>query len=363
MPARRSKSRPIHDWSEVADDGWRTLLVGNGMSINVDKRFAYKSLFDKAVKKHLINDVDGEIFAAFDTRNFEVVLAKLRDAIRLAEAMGDSTEELQSRFSSVQAALGKTLGAVHPRPREVPRQVRAALQDAFLGYGTVFTTNYDLLAYWAIGHAEGFNYFEDCFRPRKGGHCVFDPNYPAKKGSVPIYYLHGALHLVGGGSGVTRKLTTKDPGGLEVQLLDRFNSLDEGDPEARPLLVSEGSADDKLLKIEANDYLAYVHERLRQCDEPLVVFGQSLHEGDSHLIDAIASHPSRRVAVSLHDDGAGSAQRERRRIIEALEPIADFVTFFDAATHPLGRAREADRLDPARPRRRSRWVRRRVRRG
>jgi hypothetical protein len=35
-------SGELCDWSEVEDQGWETLLLGNGMSINVSPYFAYE---------------------------------------------------------------------------------------------------------------------------------------------------------------------------------------------------------------------------------------------------------------------------------------------------------------------------------
>jgi hypothetical protein len=84
-----------------------SLLVGNGMSINVSSYFAYDSLYEEACK-----DFDGSldrediaIFEEFDTTNFEIVLAKLRDGISLADVLGHSQKPYRERSGSVQAAL------------------------------------------------------------------------------------------------------------------------------------------------------------------------------------------------------------------------------------------------------------------
>jgi hypothetical protein len=88
----------------------------------------------------------------------------------------------------------------------------------------------------------------------------------------------------------TRSLTT---------ILDQFGQPVDGDSQARPLLVTEGSAHDKLRAIEANDYLAHALDQLRAMDLPLVVFGSSLGPQDAHLVEAIGEHPTRPLAVSL----------------------------------------------------------------
>jgi len=60
----------------------------------------------------------------------------------------------------------------------------------------------------------------------------------------------------------------------DIATAHRWDTL--GDVRARPLLVTEGSAVDKLAAIEDNVYLSHALGRLRQRDLPLVVFGSSL---------------------------------------------------------------------------------------
>jgi hypothetical protein len=141
--------------------------------------------------------------------------------------------------------------------------------------------------------------------------------------------MHGALHLVVGGSGATRKLTQQDG-----RLLDQFGQPIGGDVEARPLLITEASARDKLRAIEGNDYLAHAHDEFKEQKGPLVVFGHSLGDQDGHLVDAINSTPDRPVAVSM-------VRRSRRRMREQQAEIwgklhTEEISFYDAATHPLG---------------------------
>ncbi len=237
---------------------------------------------------------------------------------------------------------------VHLEPDDVPGETLATFKQAFLGHRAIFSTSYDLLAYWAIGYANGYQRFCDCFWANDRNE--FDPTRPGDTRRTPIYYLHGALHLVVGGSGVTRKLTKKDLRGEERKLLDRFDKPIPGDPEARPLLVTEGSSRAKLHEIEANAYLAYVYEKLKEKSGPLVVFGHSLGEQDQHLIDAINVNPRRPVAISLRDAGPREVREERHRIIGVLAAEERDVQFFDAATHPLGLAQH--HVDPPGRRRR-----------
>lgn len=323
----------LYDWSDLEKrERWGTLLLGNGMSINVSSRFDYSSLYDEAKGRNLLASSDEAMFELFSTKNFEVALSKLRDAIVIAEAFEENTDSYKACFRSIQDTLGHAVQKVHLKGREVPTQNLAAIQNAFLPHRKIFTTSYDLLVYWAIGHGRGYRLFCDCFW---GNHNEFDPaNCAVRRDFRPIYYLHGALHLVVGGDGITWKLTRKDLKAGEKEILDRFYKPVPGDPEARPLLVTEGSSRDKLQMIEANDYFAHTYRVLAEDDQPLLVFGHSLGDQDQHLIDAIKANPERPVAISMVAKNRWDIDEQQARIRKRLK-MKD-VSFYDAASHPLG---------------------------
>jgi Domain of unknown function (DUF4917) len=321
----------LRDWSEIADQGWSAILVGNGLSINLSRYFAYQSLYEEAKKPRrgeaALSEEDRAIFDAFATTNFEVVLAKLRDAITMAEVLGRKPGPYRRRFRSVQDALGAAVRRVHLEWSEVPDETLAAIKAELRNYRAIFSTSYDLIIYWAIGHNDDYGAFRDCFWSRG---CEFDPDdAEVRAGGRPVYYLHGALHLIVQGSGVTRKMTQDDG-----RLLDQFGKPIEGDPEARPLLISEATAREKLRGIEGNDYLAHVYDQLKEQDGPLVVFGHSLSEQDRHLIDAINEHPGRPVAISMVGKVKNKLREQQSDIWGKLH--TEDVVFYDAATHPLG---------------------------
>jgi hypothetical protein len=147
---------------------------------------------------------------------------------------------------------------------------------------------------------------------------------------IPVYFLHGALHLVVGGTGATWKLRR----GVLQTLLDQFGQPIAGDPQARPLLITEGSARDKLQSIERNDYLSHGLSRLRQADLPTVVFGSSLSPQDQHLVDALNENPQRPVAVALLPASRRELASRQADIYGRLQ--AETLLFFDSTTHPLG---------------------------
>lgn len=319
----------LQSWTEVRerfDDG-SALICGNGLSINVWSRFAYASLFDHATGDGLSrNDLD--LFA--ETENFERVLSDLGTAIRVNQVLGVDAGPVLERYRSVQRALGHAIREVHVRRGDVPDTVLMAIRAELSRYEWIFSTSYNLLVYWAMACGGTFKPFVDLFKGR--ARLQFDPtDTDVYSDQVPVYFPHGALHLVVGGSGDTWKLR----GQAVRTLLAQFGEPIAGDPEARPLLVTEGTSRDKLRAIEGNAYLAHCLARLRDVDLPFVVFGASLGAQDNHLVDALNEHPGRAIAVSMVRDTANALAVRQRETYARLK--ADGLCFFDAATHPLGK--------------------------
>jgi hypothetical protein len=318
----------LESWDDIVDEhAWQILLLGNGLSINVWPGFMYTALFDHARYAGL-TDEDLELFEG--TPNFERVLGDLLTAIRVLEIVGLDSDPLYERYRRIQLALGHAIREVHLNRDRVPGATRQAIRDELCEYEWIFTTSYDLIIYWAMGYGGAWKPFIDGFK--YGGRCEFDTRrFKVWQNEIPVFFLHGALHLVVGGNGVTWKLRRT----LLDTILDQFGQPIPGDPQARPLLVTEGSARDKLRAIEGNDYLSFVLGRLRELALPLVVFGSSLSPEDQHLVDALNEHPDRPIAVSMRPSGT-KRQRAAQQgdLYGRLE--AETLLFFDSTTHPLG---------------------------
>ena len=320
----------LRSWAEVADSQpWETLLIGNGLSRHVWEPFDYPKLFDHASAADLTEE-DRALFEG--SPNFERALGDLLTAIRVCTVVGIDPAPLYERYRSIQTALGSAVRNVHINRDEVPGKTRQAIRDVMAQFEWVFTTNYDLLIYWAMAYGGNFDPFIDNFR--WGDRCEFDPaRAPVNVGEVPIYFLHGALHLVVAGNGTVFKLTRKR---IET-LLDQFGQPIEGDPNARPLLVTEGSAKDKLEVIEGNDYLAHCLDELQNNALDTVVFGSALGAEDAHIAAALSENPERAVAVSMLPEGAKADCLARQMEIYGRLEVNELI-FFDATTHPLGAA-------------------------
>ena len=313
------------DWRDIADaEAWQGLLLGNGLSINVWEPFGYRSLMEAATAQ--LTDADRALFDG--TTNFERVLADVNTAVRVAEAAGVDTGPLYERYQSIQRALGHAVREVHLARAGVPAKTLATIRAVMASSEWVFTTSYDLLLYWAMGYGGRYKPFKDHFR--YGGRCEFHPRrHDVYVGEVPVYYLHGALHLVVGGTGTTWKRV----GSLQT-ILDQFGQPVDGDSQARPLLVTEGSARDKLRAIEANEYLTRALDQLRDMDLPLVIFGSNLGHQDDHLVEAIGEHPGRPLAISMREGPRAELLARQSEIFLRLG--AERIYFYDATTHPLG---------------------------
>jgi hypothetical protein len=318
----------LRDWNEIADEyEWDTLLLGNGLSINVWEPFKYRELFDHAGRGSVLTPEDLRLFG--NTPNFERVLGEILTAIRVNECVGIDCDPLYARYQNIQLALGRAVKAVHVQQGRIPFSTLVQIRRAMEQFAWVFTTSYDLLVYWAMACEKGFDPFMDHFRGRvrlefNRGRTRVPPK------SVPVYFLHGALHLVAAGSGVTWKLKRTE---LD-NLLDQFGQPIAGDPQARPLLVTEGSAADKLDAIEDNLYLSHALGQLSERELPIVIFGSSLGVQDTHITDALSKHPRRAVAVSMLPGSKRELSPKQWDLYGRLE--ADPLIFYDARTHPLG---------------------------
>ncbi len=317
----------LASWAEVAGEHeWQVLLLGNGLSTNVWPAFAYGSLFDH-VRGGGLTAADLALFDS--TPNFERVLGDLNTAIRVAQVCGVDPAPFYDRYRRIQLALGHAIRQVHLNRMRVPDASLATIRAELLNFEWVFTTSYDLVIYWAMGHGGQYAPFVDHFR--WANRLEFDPaRAEVFVSQLPVYFLHGALHLVVGGTGVTWKLRLQ----AIATLLDQFGQPIAGDPQARPLLVTEGSARDKLRAIEGNAYLSHALDLFRRLSLPLVVFGSSLGPQDQHLVDALNENPLRPVAVALPPRTRREVAARQAEIYARLE--VDTLLFFDATTHPLG---------------------------
>lgn len=314
------------EWSELSELEWKNLLLGNGFSINVWHRFGYGTLFEVAQREDIGNRLNPQSLALFDhvgSFNFEDVLRILYHAKIVDEQLGcPQKNNILELYQGVKNALAAAVNFSHIPP-SLAKVVK--INECFRNYKNIFTTNYDLIPYWAIMESDTWR-FKDYFWGGGGCFDSSDTSVPADR--TKLHFLHGAIHLVELPDGRTKKLAANG--------LNRLSELfDLNHPEQFPLFVTEGSFRWKLSRIKRNDYLRFCYEKLARSDNGLVVIGHSLHKDyDQHIIDAILESGSGKVAISVWP------HQDRVEIISLKSRLANDLKekelyFFNSETHPL----------------------------
>ena len=318
----------LKDWADLEDSyPWDTLVVGNGLSINVWADFAYAGLFEHA-KFHRATH---RLFSKIGTQNFETVLEALWHAQMTQSALGRRAGAITKLYEEVQSGLFEAVRQVHVPWKRVDRQRLHQISDAIRSHRFVFTLNYDLLTYWAAMQRGADLAIRDFFWSYEN---TFDVNDTALGNDTSaLLYLHGGLHLWQDSiSGRTGKWTTKRGSG--VTLLTSLEASVSKSSSRRPLFVSEGTSAEKMALIRRSDYLTYALRTLADNTSNTVIFGASFAEQDTHIAAAIAAGPKRDIAISI--------RRGSRDHINAV--IANYraslprhrLHFFDSTSHPLG---------------------------
>ena len=216
----------------------------------------------------------------------------------------NSSLDMSDDYEQVKRALVASIATNHPEgPGSVQQESLDSASTFLKQFDTVFTTNYDLLLYWA-SLFDGLFPFEDGFGREVNtddDYCVFLPTGSSNK---HIYFLHGALHLYTQ-SGEVRKRVWINTG---LPLMEQIRSaLDE---RRYPLIVSEGDSASKGKRIEASSYLSHCVRRFENIQGNLFVYGSALSEQDEHILDWIATNSGlAHLFVGVHGDantGAGA---------------------------------------------------------
>jgi hypothetical protein len=310
------------EYAQVRERIGRTrchLLLGNGFSVACNPVFAYPSLYERAVARGLSERAQA-VFARLGTNNFEGVMHLLSNTHWVARTYGllDSDESLiRQDLEVVKTALVGAIAESHlSNTGEVPDARKAAALEFFEPFHNIFTTNYDLLAYWVVMARTGGPTYRDGFGDDPdepdAETVVFSFHLGDQKG---LLYLHGGLHLFTNAGHVTKHCWGRS--GLPLTTL-----IQRGLAEARyPLFVAEGAAEKKLEQIYQSSYLSYALDKLGRIKGPLVVFGSALGDNDDHIRRQIASNRGlTNLFISVRDrdhtavaDAASVAIRNVRR--------------------------------------------------
>lgn len=316
------------DWCDVEGGcDWETLILGNGLSINIWADFAYSRLFEQAT----LDRVALRLFTDFDTQNFETVLEALWHAEKTLIALGRRPGRVTELYEDVRSALFQAVRQVHVPWSRIDRPRLQQICDAMRSHRFVFTLNYDLLTYWAAMQRGANLAIRDFFWSDDNTFDISDATL--EEHTTGLFYLHGGLHLWQDSiSGRTGKWTTSK--GSRVTLLKSLETKVSSITSRRPLFVSEGTSAQKMAVIRRSDYLTYALETLSDNTANTVIFGASFGEQDKHIAAAIASGPKRDIAISIRP---GTQDQNDAAIATYRANLpGQRLLFFDSTSHPLG---------------------------
>jgi hypothetical protein len=301
------------------------IILGNGVSKTLAPNFDYKRLSDAMSDPML-----AALFTEHETYNFERVLGELRSCARTLHVLRYDSRFVWSAYDQVRQALLDAVLSVHPHFSDIPITALQRYGTAIAHYRGVFTTNYDLTLPWALmqgvtGTVRDFFWGSIAAGEHAGLRCVFsemDTGIVSDK--VPVYYLHGALHLYEPVAGITAKRTA-DARDLLTQAFDKRT--------IPPLIITEGVSHSKVSRIAANNYLWFSYLALQAAQNDFVVFGHGLSEQDAHIVEALSFH-HRRIAISIYAPDRRTA-KHLTAYYQSRFPDHELIFFF-SETHPLG---------------------------
>ena len=300
------------------------LLIGNGLSISISSDFSYSSLREKVTRES--SPAVDRLFKKLNTVDFEHLLRKVKDARDVMEAITDGQIIVsQSISDEIRSKLIEAIQSMNPRgPFEHgldPQQLNKALKK----YNNTFTTNYDIYLYWARRGNESFNiidfFFENGF---------FDRTNVDKRDRDAIYFLHGALFLFEEDNRV-KKISKGTHTTLNEAIQERISN-----ENGYPLIITEGSPEEKLSNIKSNEYLSFCYDELRSITGSLDIYGHSLNPDiDGHIINAIKEtnlDNIRFFQYKLNNMGNGERNHLNATINSILEKEVELI---DSSEHDL----------------------------
>lgn len=298
------------------------LLLGNGYSMSYDHtRFAYGALADSAQLQGKLPDIARSLIDSTGISDFETIMRQLDSTIQTLRALdpnkhSQTIDQIDVSIVELREALVHAIAGLHPdRPYEIEASKYLKTRRFLDRFQSIYTVSYDLLLYWALMQElpkHPSKSMDDGFRDSG----LQDDNtvkWDLYKGDGQrVHYLHGALHLYQAMDGL-RKITWSR---TDLPLIDQVRQqLESG---RYPVFISEGKSIEKFDKINRNAYLSRSLRSLGNCTRPLVIFGHSLDDNDSHILESIVRSRVSRVAVSLYGDKKSNQNREVIKNASAL---------------------------------------------
>lgn len=310
-----------------------SVLLGNGFSIDyAPEIFHYDSLAEEAQLDGLSVDKDA-LFASIRSSDFETVVDRLNTAARLMRLYGQSDEAADTVDADalvVRNGLADVLASRHPQNASSISAAELSHARTFLHhFGDIFTLSYDLLLYWVINRVAG----PDVVRADGFGQTDAGLRWQSER-PQHVHFLHGALHMFVDHGGLM-KLNYSGHGPIVEELRDRLAR------NQYPLIVTEGSCDEKARRIRRSRYLRTTFGRFVALDGALFLHGVSMSANDDHIFAKIEAEDSAisAVYVGVHGDPDSARARALMQRVEQIRERRQTggggrlgVRFYDAAT-------------------------------
>lgn len=325
------------EWTELRDDFTDGLVLGNGTSISIDDRFAYKSILDYASTSGRITEEVRAIFDHLHTEDFELILRIIWHASHVNEALGIEDDKTSEAYAGIRNSLIETIRDVHPEYQQVDGRLVNG-RHFLRHFDTICSLNYDILVYWVMMIANELDErhsFKDCFNARefdREWERMRDPIRGEEKCTL-VFYPHGNLILARDKIENERKLFANNS---SHDLLSSILASWESGAYI-PLFVSEGTTDQKLKSISSSYYLGTVYrEVLPRMGATLTTFGWSFGDQDMHIVDRLSVGKPRAIAVALpnNQDAQANINRISQVIKDHMGSKVDAL-FYDAASVQL----------------------------
>lgn len=330
----------IHKWADISRYFKKTIVLGNGASIAVDRCFSYRSLFDEATSTALLSSNARKLFDQFKTKDFEFVLRMMWNAHRVNDAFEIEDNRVTEAYEELRESLIKTVQRVHVPYPEALKYI-PSIGEFLKQFDTVINLNYDLLVYWAMLHANtilGGSWFKDCFigedRTFKDDHGFLRRPYGGVSGATLVFYPHGNLVLASDFSGSEVKICSDEHADLLDSIVKRWSLSD-----CTPLFVSEGTTNQKSQAIHRNAYLRTISNtvlpRLGKHQDPIAIYGWSIGDQDKHLLAAIGRNEPSRLAISVHmtsDSWEDFCEHVRKALSNTYGFAHTEVAFYDSGS-------------------------------
>lgn len=270
------------------------LLLANGFSIAANSCFNYGTILSKSDFSSG-NEWIRNIFTEYNTNNFEFILEVLSHAKTISKCAGysDISKKYENARKQLITIFINTLRRIHPWSQEITGNQNENNKSFLNNFNQIFTINYDLLLYKSINHNELTDKFKDGFR-RQDGTCFFDEDYD----KTNIWFLHGALHLRSHIDGRVYKITYRGDTG-ETILEQLRDDVQNG---KYPLMVFEGTTEEKQKKINSSQYLMIAHNTFSKISGALFVCGFSFNDNDTHILEKIKKSSITNLCVGIYGD-------------------------------------------------------------